>query len=205
MYKKLSKRRKYRKKLRSRRSLLKQMPQRSICSEVGVWKGDFTKLILEIVNPRELHLIDPWEFQNEFPNRMFGGRLAQSQIDMDNVYDGVRERFTDEDAVQFHRGYSADMLASFPDGFFDWVYLDGNHYYEYVLEDLRLSWSRVKEGGFITGDDYTWRPRDAGSSKREPQPVRQAVQDFLAETGLPKEALTVMGSQFIIERRASAE
>lgn len=204
MYRLLIKRRKYRNKLKHRRALLAAMPHDSVCAEVGVWKGDFTKLILEVAKPRELHLIDPWEFQGEFPDIMFGGGVAKGQADMDLIYEGVRQRFKDEPSVHFHRGYSAETLKKFPDEFFDWVYIDGNHYYEFVSEDLRLSWAKVKDCGFVTGDDYTWQPGDAELASTEAPPVRQAVEDFMVDEGVSRGSLKVMGSQFILQRSPRA-
>ena len=36
----------------------------------------------------------------------------------------------------------------------DWIYVDGNHLYEFVRADLELSLRKARRGGFITGDDY---------------------------------------------------
>ncbi len=50
--------------------------------------------------------------------------------------------------------------------------------------------SKVKEGGFIFGDDYYWGEKDGF-------PVKAAVQDFVNDNGL-EDKLTVIGGQFII-------
>jgi hypothetical protein len=49
------------------------MSKGSVCAEIGVWKGDYSDLILTITSPKKLHLIDPWEFQSEFSERMWWG------------------------------------------------------------------------------------------------------------------------------------
>ncbi|MDP3697256.1 MAG: class I SAM-dependent methyltransferase, partial [Candidatus Taylorbacteria bacterium] len=36
----------------------------------------------------------------------------------------------------------------------DFVYIDGNHSYDYVKKDLELYWDKVKKGGALTGDDF---------------------------------------------------
>jgi hypothetical protein len=69
-----------------RKRLLKMMPKRSICAEIGVWKGDFSQRILDITNPSELHLIDPLMFQPSFPSRWYGGVKAANQSDMDDYF-----------------------------------------------------------------------------------------------------------------------
>lgn len=41
-----------------------------------------------------------------------------------------------------------------PDNFYDIVYIDGEHTYEGVLNDIKCWLPKVKEGGYICGDDY---------------------------------------------------
>ena len=38
--------------------------------------------------------------------------------------------------------------------YFDWIYIDGNHTYEYVKQDLEGYRPKVKPGGYMAGDDY---------------------------------------------------
>lgn len=175
-----------------RNELLKRLSKASVSAEIGVWKGDFSERILEVTCPGEHHLIDPWLFQPEFPNRMYGGRVAKNQQDMDEILDSVRERFCSFPNVFFHRGISSEVLPTFGTGFFDWVYVDGNHQYDYVTQDLELSWDVVKSGGVIAGDDYTW-------NAAENYPVQRAVLDFVSRRGLT-ESLEVLNSQYLIRR-----
>lgn len=167
------------------------MPRSSVCAEIGVWKGDFSKCIQKITSPKTLHLIDPWEFQNEFPERMFGGAVAKNQLDMDRIYEGVRKRFNNYTNVIIHRGKSERVLPEFKDAYFDWVYIDGNHYYEYVINDLRICLSKVKPGGIIAGDDYTW-------GEQEGFPIKRAIHDFIRENNL-EDNLQILDSQFMIK------
>lgn len=47
-----------------------------------------------------------------------------------------------------------EAAEDFPDEYFDWVYIDANHQYDFIREDLKIYYKKVKRGGFITGDDY---------------------------------------------------
>lgn len=72
--------------------------------------------------------------------------------------------------------------------YFDWVYIDADHSYASVLEDLQHWYPQVKKGGFLCGDDYGWsHPLTAG-----PQP---AVDEFVALHDLKVE---VKEQQFVI-------
>ena len=171
--------------------LLERMPKTSICAEIGVWKGEFSRLILSETNPKLFHLIDPWEFQPEFSERMYGGSVAKSQRDMDVIYHSVRQLFDNEERVIFNKDKSDKILESFEDNYFDWLYIDGNHYYDYVLQDLEISLRKVKVGGIIAGDDYTW-------GAQYDFPVRRAVEDFTQKNGLSSQ-LSIIQSQYLIQ------
>jgi len=75
----------------ARLQLLRKLPKDSICAEIGVWKGNFSELIFAVTRPKMLHLIDPWEFQSEFPERMYGGSVAKCQQDMNLIYESVKK------------------------------------------------------------------------------------------------------------------
>ncbi len=174
-----------------RERLLRHLPKNAVGAEIGVWKGEFSSVLLEALNPKELYLIDPWTFQSEFPERMFGGSVAKSQTDMDDIHDSVITRFADCLNVKIRRGYSRDVIKEFPEAFFDFVYIDGNHYYEFVLEDLRNCYSRIRCDGVLCGDDFDWGEPDGF-------PVRRAVLDFLEERQIPRKRFRVFRSQYMI-------
>ncbi len=173
-----------------RTELLKCLPREATGAEIGVWKGDFSERLLAEISPSRLHLIDPWKFQSEFPDRMYGGTVAKEQRDMDAIHDAVASRFSNDSRVQIHRGTSEEILRDFPEKSLDFVYIDGNHYFEYVNQDLELSLRVVRPGGFIAGDDYHWGAADG-------YPVRRAVAEFSRRHGL-EGRLKVFGSQFIM-------
>lgn len=142
----------------SRDHVLSRISEGSVCAEVGVYKGDFSKLILERA-PRKLHLIDPWKFETDpiYANSWYGGALGKSQARMDTIHKSVLHRFGTAirtGIVEVHRKTSAECCAQFPDNYFDWIYIDGNHRYEFVKRDLEMFLPKVKLHGFVAGDDY---------------------------------------------------
>lgn len=142
-----------------RRFLLEMFPAASVGVEIGVHRGDFSQAILDIVKPTHLHLIDPWKHEPSptYERAWYGGRAEHGQEEMDERYAGVLARFDGEigaGRVTVHRGQSDDGLRALADESLDWVYIDGNHLYEYVAQDLQLSLAKVKPGGLVTGDDY---------------------------------------------------
>ena len=144
---------------RGRSRLLGLVPSGGICAEIGVWKGDFSQRILDAVDPAELHLIDPWRSMqgHAYDDAWYGGRLEHGQRDADAVHRGVLGRFAlarEQGIVQVHRLPSTDAAPHFPDAYFHFVYIDGNHYEEYVRADLAAWAPKVRPGGILGGDDY---------------------------------------------------
>ncbi len=145
------------KKLVSRNELVKQLPHNAVIAEIGVARGDFSQVILTNAFPRKLHLIDAWEYQDKsiYPETVNPQRNSQKK-QIQN-YNFVLQRFNQQiqkGQVILHKGYSADVLKKFPDHYFDWVYIDANHQYKFVKEDLELCRLKVKEEGLICGHDY---------------------------------------------------
>jgi len=142
-----------------RADLLNLLPKGSVGAEIGVWRGDFSSRLLSVVRPARLHLVDPWKFETSsgYERARYGGAVAKNQAEMDGIYETVLRRFAQEaetGVVLVHRGPSAQIGMQFDDAYFDWVYIDGNHLYEYVKRDLEVFATKVKPGGLLTGDDY---------------------------------------------------
>jgi len=173
---------------RSRVFLLQTMPKNSICAEIGVNRGNFSKLILKIVKPKKLYLIDPWTH--------FSGE-KQNEAKMDENYNKTLKRVKNEiesGQVIIKKESSLDVLSKFEDNSFDWIYVDGDHRYEFVKKDLELSYSKVKKNGFITGDDYNhkWGPR-----KKQ---VAKAVDEFINKDIV--EVIQLKNEQFILKKNS---
>ena len=176
--------------------LLRLLPVGSVGAEIGVYRGRFSELLLRVVRPRELHLVDPWKHQEgaAYRKALFGGRSRGGQAGMEACLERVRSRFARDikaGRVIVHRGYSGDVLARFPDHYFDWIYIDGNHLYDFVRQDLGLAWRKTRAGGVICGDDYV----DGGWWQGD---VKKAVDEFVRERSLA--VLAIRNRQFVLRR-----
>ena len=177
--------------------LLKQMPKQSVCAEIGVYKGDFAARIMRIVQPQKLHLIDPWKYEPSatYGESLYGGETGASQANMDSIFDGVLRRFHRQittEVVRVYRSDSVDASAAFPDDYFDWIYIDGNHQYEFVKRDLEAYYPKVKQGGYLTGDDY-------GVFGWWQDGVKRAVDEFISKALI--EVLQMKGHQFCLRKK----
>ena len=131
-----------------------QLPRGCRIAEVGVFKGAFARYLFDTCQPAELHLID-----------------------LDVRSHGLAERFRSEIAAKriiLHEGDSSEVVKQFPDGYFNAIYIDGNHSYDGVRRDIDAAAPRIEEPGFLVFNDYTyWSPCECMRYG-----VMQAVNEF---------------------------
>lgn len=135
--------------------ILNYLPKNSSGAEIGVWKGEFSEIIIDKLNPSIIYLVDPWLFMGEiYPDRWYGGTWATCQLDMDSIYESLIKKYENQKNVKIIKDSSVNLLNHIPKKSLDWVYIDGNHDYEFVLNDLRISKELIKSKGMIVGDDF---------------------------------------------------
>lgn len=137
--------------LDNRIQLLEQLPKGGVVAEVGVHKGGFSQQIWNIVRPRRLHLIDPWIHQ-EVP--LWKDKSDEFHWDCLRVVQRLFAEQIRDRQVIIHQGFSTDVLELFPNGWFDWIYLDGDHRYAAVKAELDLCDIKVCKDGMILGHDF---------------------------------------------------
>ena len=177
--------------LNSREQLLRHLPKAGVGAEIGVAEGEFSAAILEAAAPKELHLIDPWSHLEQGSDLLQATELLAGVDSLqarggsfgavpfnpngEALYARVAARFEGDPRVRLHRQYSYKAAAGFDDGMFDFVYLDGNHHYEFVLRDLQDFSARLKPGGLLFGHDFF----EDGFAKQENYGVIDAVNAFV--------------------------
>ena len=169
--------------VQSRADFISRLPINAIVAEIGVWVGGHSKLICNISEPKELHLIDPWEWNAQCADAHYKGEV---KVEHDEAYQEAVNRLSVFPGVEFHRMTSTLGSKKFPDEYFDWVYIDGDHRYDAVINDLNIWRSKVKPGGYLTGHDLDvpgeWRLGDRIPDER--CPVNRALIHFLENQDL---------------------
>lgn len=176
--------------------LLEILPENSVGIEIGVHKGDFSAVILDIVRPSKLYLVDPWKYEDSevYEDAWYGGIAKGGQSELDGRYESVMNRFNSHinaGTIQVHRKTSDEIADSFAQQYFDWVYIDENHLYEYVKQDLEIYFDKLKVGGYLTGDDYiegNWW--DGG--------VMKAVDEFVKNFNV--QVIEIKDRQFVLKK-----
>lgn len=117
-------------------------------AEIGVFKGEFSKHILSNWDGT-LYMIDVWRPLGEeyLDSSNHREHLSAYSEAMNNI-SGYEDRGI---MLRADSKIASDM---FPDDTFDFVYIDANHAYDFVKQDIELWYPKVKWGGYLMGHDY---------------------------------------------------
>lgn len=124
------------------------------------------------------HMVDPWARQD---SKIYDDVSNRDQIHQDTLYNQLKQKLELKHPGRFeiHRGFSVEVSKTFPDNYFDFVYVDARHDYEGVKEDLKAWWPKLKEGGLIAGHDFV----PDGHHKEGSFGVQMAVLEFAKSVG----------------------
>lgn len=115
-------------------------------AEIGVAEGRFSESMFKAIPNLKLYCIDIW-------NPYQGNRWSGSKERNIHHFKATSERLSQYDATIL-REMSMNAVKKFENDSLDFVYIDSNHGFDYVMQDL-IEWSRkVKSGGIVFGDDY---------------------------------------------------
>lgn len=147
--------------------------------EVGVKEGGFSEHLLTHWEGKRLVSVDPWL---EFPNTEYIDSSNATQTMQDERYRNTIKRllpFASRSVIWRLTSREASELVE--DNSLDFCYLDGDHRYEAIREDIQCWFSKVKPGGFLAGHDFI----PDGKYNFGVFGVQRAVYEFLQEKRLP--------------------
>jgi hypothetical protein len=136
-------------------------------AEIGVAAGLHAVAILKQLNIELLHLIDfykpyidePWTSPTDFSMLKPDAKI--------NLKPYARR-------VRWHYAKSAEAAKSIPSDSLEFAYIDANHSYEFVKQDIQNYYLKVKSKGILGGHDYC----------AECPGVIKAVDEFIAQSRL---------------------
>ena len=117
-----------------------------IGAEIGTYRGEYTEKFCKV--GLTMYAIDPWI------GYIGAGRSEQKQDMQDTNFEIAQKRLAPYKDCTLVRKTSMEALADFKNESLDFVYIDGDHRFPYIAEDLYEWYSKVKKGGIISGHDY---------------------------------------------------
>lgn len=117
--------------------------------EVGCHKGRSTRALADNTNGM-IYCVDPWKgiyYSDDYTRPIFeSGNWTLSEF---------CHNLIDKNNIKICRGYLRDYIKHLPE--MDFVFIDGDHHYAAVVEDIRLSMQLLRPGAMIAGHDYAMR------------------------------------------------
>jgi len=121
--------------------------------EVGVNEGDHALALMKMGNIKLLYLIDPYlvyeDYSKDTLSKNIDALVGAEEVAKKKVINaGLQHK------AKWIKKTSMDAVKDFEDNSLDFVYIDGNHTFKYVLEDMEGWLPKVKSEGWIGGHDY---------------------------------------------------
>ena len=113
--------------------------------EVGVFEGATTTCYADIVKSLNGHIyVIDW----------FKGSELVNSFDENYLLNKFKKNTEDyQDSITILKGKSHEMLSTLPDQFADLIFIDADHRYEFVYNDIQIAKQKIKPGGILCGHD----------------------------------------------------
>lgn len=145
-----------------------------LVAELGVYQGNFTKLLSDIFTDRKLYLFDTFEGFSEkdiITERAHGYSKAQEGRFKDTNVNIVLEKLQKNQQVVVRKGYFPDTTTGLQDDTYAFVSIDVD-LYKPTYDGLNYFYDRLSKGGYIIIHDYNFETYDG---------VKSAVRQFSGE------------------------
>jgi hypothetical protein len=145
-------------------------------AEIGIYKGKFCeKFCREGI---EMYAVDSF----------LPGHVSQSTERSDYIYNYARKVLNRFDNCNIIKKTSIDAVKEIPLESLDFVYIDADHSFKGIAEDIYEWYFRVRKGGIIAGHDYAYTGDDirAIESYRKHTQVKEVVDAFVKAFNIEK-------------------
>jgi predicted O-methyltransferase YrrM len=124
-----------------------------VAVEIGTLERYNARSILKELNVKKLYVVDPYENYSDYASSE-----PETVKKLKWYYRTAKKRLSRyADKVVWIKKLSDDALDDVPKDV-DFVYIDGNHEYEYVKRDMENYFKKLKKGGVLAGHDIASFP-----------------------------------------------
>ncbi len=116
-------------------------------AEIGVGEGIYSEHLLKNIPGLRLYCVDPWECYLEYNEVSTSERMA-------TIYETALDRLRPYPRCQIIRKESVKAANDIPNNYLDFVFIDGNHEFLHVTQDIYYWERKVRRGGIVAGHDF---------------------------------------------------
>jgi beta-1,4-mannosyl-glycoprotein beta-1,4-N-acetylglucosaminyltransferase len=142
--------------INSYRDLIRKVPDNGIIAELGCWKGRSLSSVADIIKEKNILVVSV---------DTFTGSVSESE-GMASPIDAAKENIRDIfDNSMLQVGLIPNVLQTtthkaseqFKDNYFDFIFIDADHTYESVKQDIQDWYPKLKRGCLLAGHDCQWK------------------------------------------------
>lgn len=123
-------------------------------AEIGVWRGEYSEQFCRANPGLHLTCVDAWTPYPDYSSYRRPSQFEEAEAE-------ARGRLA-KYACTLLKGFSLDIVKRIPNESLDFVYIDANHNFDAVMQDI-IQWAtKVRVGGVISGHDYSHATRHLG-------------------------------------------
>ena len=117
----------------------------TVGAEIGVARGMHSELLCKNIPNLKLYCVDAWN--------KYKGYIDYSASKLSNFHEDAVKRLESYNCIIINK-FSMEAVKQFEDASLDFVYIDGAHDLQSVVNDV-CEWSKkVRVGGIVYGHDY---------------------------------------------------
>jgi hypothetical protein len=135
-------------------------------AEIGVANGDYSETLCKEIPGLKLYCVDLWQPYEAYTD-------YQRKSTFNKMLENTKKKLSKYDC-HLIQAFSINAVNNFVDHSLDFVYIDANHNYSFVKEDIENWVKKVNFDGIVAGHDY--RTPNTG--------VKEAVDEFVMEHDL---------------------
>jgi predicted O-methyltransferase YrrM len=124
--------------------LLVRLPKNFKYLEIGSYEGNSALYVSTNFPESNVTCVDIWEGVEEYAGKDFS--IVEKNFD---------SNLKDVNNVNKIKSTSDNFFVQ-NKNMYDFIYLDGNHKFDYVIKDCENAWKFLNIGGFLVCDDYIW-------------------------------------------------
>jgi len=162
---------------------LTKLPKNFKYLEIGSYEGNSALYVSVNFPESDVTCVDLWEAVEEYKDKDFN--IIEKNFDYNlkglsniNKIKSTSDNFFSKNKIMF-----------------DFIYIDGNHKFDYVFRDCENAWIFLNKGGFLVCDDYIW-----DYYKELLDNPCYAINSFIKKKNKEIKILSVTNSQIFIKK-----
>lgn len=141
--------------------------------EIGLEKGKNAQTMFECIPNLKLYGVDAYK---QHPQASYAHVATIRHWDehyLAGAKKQAQKRMRGKNAIIIEK-FSEIAIQDIPDNSLDFVYIDADHSYDFVMQDMILWGRKVRKGGMVSGHDYYYDKKESARRAK----VTQAINDY---------------------------